>query len=127
MDFIKLSVKHFIGDLPNIINTNFEKVKDTIEKFFDATTNTLKGQNGELNGNFSKIVCTSISTNNLSVRNNNETIAFAELLERIETLEETVKELNERIETLENTTTTSTTLEYSTPTTKTTRKRTSKQ
>ena len=35
MEFKSLSIKNFIGDLPNIINSNFQIIKKFVEKIFD--------------------------------------------------------------------------------------------
>lgn len=85
MEFQKLSIKHFIGDLPNIINANFEKIKKFVENIFDEGTATIKATNAELEG---KVTANSIVTKNLTVNDKNgKQITFAELIERLEKLE----------------------------------------
>lgn len=86
MDFMKLSIKHFIGDVPNIINTNFEKVKNFVETVFDASTGTVKSTNAEFAG---KVKANSVVANNITINDERgNQITFAELIERIELLEQ---------------------------------------
>lgn len=88
MVFLKLSIKHFIGDLPNIINANFEKIRVFVENIFDENTRTLKSTNAEFAG---KMSTNSIVTKNLTVDDKSgKQVTFAELIERLEKLEATV-------------------------------------
>ena len=92
MDFTKLSIKHFIGDVPNIINTNFGKVKNFVEMIFDASTGTLKSTNAEFTG---KVKSNSVVTNNIIVNDERgKQITFAELIERVEKLEQALNAKN---------------------------------
>lgn len=101
MEFLKLSVKHFIGDLPNIINTNFEKVKKFAENIFDEKTETIKAVNAKLTGT---ITANSVEAKNLTVNDKNGLlITMAELVKRVEDLDAANTELVKRVEKLEST------------------------
>lgn len=91
IEFKKLSIKNFIGDLPNIINANFDKVKNFIDEIF--VNDTLFVKNASIEGN---VTANSITANNITItlENGNKT-SVAELLDRIYTLEQTIKSLQQ--------------------------------
>ena len=91
IEFKKLSIKNFIGDLPNIINANFDKIKAFIDEIF--VNDTLVIKNASVEGN---ITANSITANNITItlENGNKT-SVAELLDKIYTLEQTVKSLQQ--------------------------------
>lgn len=91
IEFKKLSIKNFIGDLPNMINANFDKIKTFIDEIF--ANDTLVVKNASIEGN---ITANSITANNITItlENGNKT-SVAELLDRIYTLEQTIKELKQ--------------------------------
>ena len=85
MDYTKLSIKHFIGDLPKIINENFEKIKIFIDTIYDSVTGTIKSTNADFTG---KVKCNSVITNNITVNDEKgNQVTIAELVKRIEELE----------------------------------------
>lgn len=84
MEFKKLSIKNFIGDLPNIINTNFEKVSKFITSIFDEETETLHVKNAKVE---SKVTANTVISNNIIINANGSKISFAEIVERLEKLE----------------------------------------
>ena len=91
IEFKKLSIKNFIGDLPNIINANFDKIKNFIDEIF--VNDTLVVKNASIEGN---VTANSITANNITItlENGNKT-SVAELLDRIYTLEQTIKSLQQ--------------------------------
>lgn len=91
IEFKKLSIKNFIGDLPNLINTNFDKIKNFIDEIF--VNDTLVVKNASIEGN---VTANSITANNITItlENGNKT-SVAELLDRIYTLEQTIKSLQQ--------------------------------
>jgi deoxycytidylate deaminase len=93
MDFKKLSIKNFIGDLPNIVNSNFEVVKSFIDSIFDTETNTIHVRNAVVK---SKVTANSVIANNIVVNGSNgKSVSMGELLERLENLETKYKESQE--------------------------------
>ena len=93
MDFKKLSIKNFIGDLPNIVNSNFEIVKSFIDSIFDTETNTIHVRNAVVK---SKVTANSVIANNIVVNGSNgKSVSMGELLERLENLETKYKESQE--------------------------------
>lgn len=93
MDFKKLSIKNFIGDLPNIVNSNFEVVKSFIDSIFDTETNTIHVRNAVVK---SKVTANSVIANNIVVSGSNgKSVSMGELLERLENLETKYKESQE--------------------------------
>ena len=93
MDFKKLSIKNFIGDLPNIVNSNFEIVKSFIDSIFDVETNTIHTRNAAVK---SKVTANSVIANNIVVNGSNgKSVSMGELLERLENLETKYKESQE--------------------------------
>jgi hypothetical protein len=86
MEFKKLSIKNFIGDLPNIVNTNFEKVSDFIYSIFNEDTNTIHAKGAIIEN---QVTANSVITNNLIISDSDgKTVSFAEMIERLEKLEQ---------------------------------------
>lgn len=82
MDFKSLSIKNFIGDLPNIINSNFEIIKKFVEKIFDEKSNTITVTNVKAQ---SKVYANTIVANNIIINlDNGKTISLAEILEKLD-------------------------------------------
>lgn len=89
MKFKNLSIKNFIGDLPNIINTNFKKISDFISSIYDEETKTLYAKEASIEGGLS---ANTITTNNLIINDEHgKKISFAEILVRLENLEQANK------------------------------------
>lgn len=82
MEFKSLSIKNFIGDLPNIINSNFQVIKKFAEKIFDESTNTLSASNVKATN---KIYANTIVANNIVINlDNGKTLSLAEILEKLD-------------------------------------------
>jgi hypothetical protein len=82
MDFKSLSIKNFIGDLPNIINSNFEIIKKFVEKIFDEKSNTITATNIRAQ---SKVYTNTLVANNIIINlDNGKTISLAEILEKLD-------------------------------------------
>lgn len=83
MELQKLSIKNFLGDLPRILNENFTKIKDTIERFY--ADGKLKADSVEATG---EIKANSISASTATFKlGNGQTVSINELIDRIEALE----------------------------------------
>ena len=90
MEFKKLSIKNFIGDLPNIINANFEKVSNFINSIFNEDTDTLHVKGAIIEN---RVTANTIITNNLVISDSEgNKVSFAEMIERLEKLEQDNKE-----------------------------------
>ena len=86
MEFKSLSIKNFIGDLPNIINSNFQIIKKVVEKIFDENTNTLTATNVRAQ---SKVYTNTIVANNIIINlDNGKTLSLAEILEKLNMLQD---------------------------------------
>ena len=70
MEFKKLSIKNFIGDLPNIINFNFEIIKTFFNDLFVKYDDTVSLQNIH-NIETTKIDCTTIQASNVLIKKEN--------------------------------------------------------
>ena len=82
MEFKYLSIKNFIGDLPNIINSNFQVIKKFVEKIFDENTNTLSASNVKATN---KIYANTVVANNIVINlDNGKTLSLAEILEKLD-------------------------------------------
>ena len=82
MEFKYLSIKNFIGDLPNIINSNFQVIKKFVEKIFDENTNTLSASNIKATN---KIYANTVVANNIVINlDNGKTLSLAEILEKLD-------------------------------------------
>lgn len=84
MEFKKLSIKNFIGDLPNIINANFEKVSNFINSIFNEDTDTLHVKGAIIDN---KVTANTVIANNLVIGDNGNRVSIAEIIERLEKLE----------------------------------------
>lgn len=85
MEYTKLTVKHFITDLPNIINKNFENIKNLFDRFIDDSvsgTILLKGQNTVLNGEFSVVKSNTVKAKNFIIIENNKQYTLKEYIEK---------------------------------------------
>lgn len=70
MDYTKLTINNFIGDLPRIFNKNFEDLKKLFDSFIQTSGTgavTLKGNGAVLNGEFSSIKSNTIRANNIVI------------------------------------------------------------
>ena len=71
MDYTKLTIKHFISDLPRIFNNNFETIKKLFNKFLveeNENTITLKtSPTMILKGEFTSISANTIRATNLQI------------------------------------------------------------
>ena len=82
MEFKSLSIKNFIGDLPNIINSNFQVIKKFVEKIFDENTNTLSASNIKATN---KIYANTVVANNIVINlDNGKTLSLAEILKKLD-------------------------------------------
>ena len=70
MEFKKLSIKNFIGDLPNIINFNFEIIKTFFNDLFVKYDDTVSLHNIH-NIETTKIDCTTIQVSNVLIKKEN--------------------------------------------------------
>ena len=71
MDYTKLTIKHFITDLPRIFNENFEGIKQLFNKFVKEDNNTIniKADDGSIiNGEFDRIVVNRIDAKNIYIK-----------------------------------------------------------
>lgn len=84
MEFKKLSIKNFIGDLPNIINANFEKVSNFINSIFNEDTDTLHVKGAIIDN---KVTTNTVIANNLVIGDSGNRVSIAEIIERLEKLE----------------------------------------
>lgn len=67
MEFKQLSIKNFIGDLPNIINSNFEIIKTFFSNFFIKDNDKMSLQNiNKINATI--IDCSSINAANILIK-----------------------------------------------------------
>ena len=82
MEFKSLSIKNFIGDLPNIINSNFQIIKKFVEKIFDESTNTISASNVKATN---KVYANTVVANNIIINlDNGKTLSLAEILEKLD-------------------------------------------
>lgn len=82
MEFKSLSIKNFIGDLPNIINSNFQIIKKFVEKIFDESTNTLSASNVKATN---KVYANTVVANNIVINlDDGKTLSLAEILEKLD-------------------------------------------
>lgn len=70
MEFKKLSIKNFIGDLPNIINFNFEIIKTFFNDLFVKYDDTVSLHNIH-NIETTKIDCMTIQASNVLIKKEN--------------------------------------------------------
>lgn len=89
MDFLKLTINNFIGDLPKIFNTNFKRLEELFNSFIQveiATPDTpvqsvtLKGNDYVLNGDFSSVKANTVRVNNIVIVDGNRTYTLKEYI-----------------------------------------------
>lgn len=85
MEFKKLSIKQFIGDLPNIINSNFDKVAKFVNSITAQSNDSVSifASSANIEGN--------IKCNDVELHNN---ITISSLVARIEALENALSQLD---------------------------------
>lgn len=86
MDYTKLTIKHFISDLPRIFNNNFETIKKLFNKFLveeNENTITLKtSPTMILKGEFTSISANTIRATNLQILgSDNKYVSLDEYIE----------------------------------------------
>lgn len=96
MDYTKLTIKHFISDLPRIFNNNFETIKKLFNKFLveeNENTITLKtSPTMILKGEFTSISANTIRASNLQILgSDNKYVSLDEYIE--EKVRETVSSM----------------------------------
>lgn len=96
MDYTKLTIKHFISDLPRIFNNNFETIKKLFNKFLveeNENTITLKTSPAMiLKGEFTSISANTIRATNLQILgSDNKYVSLDEYIE--EKVRETVSSM----------------------------------
>lgn len=96
MDYTKLTIKHFISDLPRIFNNNFETIKKLFNKFLveeNENTITLKtSPTMILKGEFTSISANTIRATNLQILgSDNRYVSLDEYIE--EKVRETVSSM----------------------------------
>lgn len=96
MDYTKLTIKHFISDLPRIFNNNFETIKKLFNKFLveeNENTITLKTSSTMiLKGEFTSISANTIRATNLQILgSDNKYVSLDEYIE--EKVRETVSSM----------------------------------
>lgn len=84
----KISIKTFIGELPSILNHNFELLETLFNKLYDDVNETIKAKNLNIEGT---VKTNSVVTNNLTVIDGSKEITFADILKRIEDCEKKLK------------------------------------
>lgn len=96
MDYTKLTIKHFISDLPRIFNNNFETIKKLFNRFLveeNENTITLKtSPTMILKGEFTSISANTIRATNLQILgSDNKYVSLDEYIE--EKVRETVSSM----------------------------------
>ena len=96
MDYTKLTIKHFISDLPRIFNNNFETIKKLFNKFLvEENENTISlktSPNMILKGEFTSISANTIRATNLQILgSDNKYVSLDEYIE--EKVRETVSSM----------------------------------
>ena len=86
MDYTKLTIKHFISDLPRIFNNNFETIKKLFNRFLveeNENTITLKtSPTMILKGEFTSISANTIRATNLQILgSDNKYVSLDEYIE----------------------------------------------
>lgn len=89
MDFLKLTINNFIGDLPKIFNANFKRIKELFDSFIQVEMSTpdtpvqsvtLKGNDYVLNGDFSSVKANTVKANNIVIVDGNRTYTLKEYI-----------------------------------------------
>ncbi len=96
MDYTKLTIKHFISDLPRIFNNNFETIKKLFNKFLvEENENTISLKTSPtmiLKGEFTSISANTIRATNLQILgSDNKYVSLDEYIE--EKVRETVSSM----------------------------------
>lgn len=96
MDYTKLTIKHFISDLPRIFNCNFETIKKLFNKFLvEENENTISLKTSPtmiLKGEFTSISANTIRATNLQILgSDNKYVSLDEYIE--EKVRETVSSM----------------------------------
>lgn len=96
MDYTKLTIKHFISDLPRIFNSNFETIKKLFNKFLvEENENTISLKTSPtmiLKGEFTSISANTIRATNLQILgSDNKYVSLDEYIE--EKVRETVSSM----------------------------------
>ena len=96
MDYTKLTIKHFISDLPRIFNNNFETIKKLFNKFLvEENENTIALKTSPtmiLKGEFTSISANTIRATNLQILgSDNKYVSLDEYIE--EKVRETVSSM----------------------------------
>ena len=96
MDYTKLTIKHFISDLPRIFNNNFETIKKLFNKFLvEENENTISLKTSPsmiLKGEFTSISANTIHATNLQILgSDNKYVSLDEYIE--EKVRETVSSM----------------------------------
>ena len=96
MDYTKLTIKHFISDLPRIFNSNFETIKQLFNKFLvEENENTISLKTSPsmiLKGEFTSISANTIRATNLQILgSDNKYVSLDEYIE--EKVRETVSSM----------------------------------
>lgn len=96
MDYTKLTIKHFISDLPRIFNNNFETIKKLFNKFLvEENENTISLKTSStmiLKGEFTSISANTIRAANLQILgSDNKYVSLDEYIE--EKVRETVSSM----------------------------------
>ena len=86
MDYTKLTIKHFISDLPRIFNNNFETIKKLFNKFLvEENENTISLKTSPtmiLKGEFTSISANTIRATNLQILgSDNKYVSLDEYIE----------------------------------------------
>jgi len=83
MDFTKLTIKHFISDLPRIFNKNFDTIKAFIDKVFTEKSNSIAIGSEDLNltGKFTLIEADEIKSGNIIISENGKWISLEEYIQ----------------------------------------------
>jgi len=90
MDFKELSIKNFMGDLPRIINENFAKLAKFLGNLYDEENERLVARNVEAEG---EVTANTVNVNNLIIKVNGKDYSLAQVIEKLERLEDKVETL----------------------------------
>lgn len=90
MDIIKLSIKHFMGDIPRVINENFQKICDVLDKIFNEKDDLLHSTNMEASG---KIEANTVKANNIYIDIDGEDVSLADVVKELKKCKEEIEKL----------------------------------
>lgn len=93
MEFSTLSIKNFIGDLPRILNKNFNTLKSVLDNIVDNTdpktaTHTISATTVNATG---VVDANTVSANNIILKINGKKYSLVDLIARVEELEAALK------------------------------------